>query len=370
MYEDKTYEKLLQAKIDFVKNLAREQGHTIDTRTASMIYFALAGNAVETAQTFIEIDQVLNESFADTQTRDFLIRRCRERGIIVYPAARAIRKGEFSKDIPIGARFSLEKLNYAAINKIDDYSYEMECETPGNIGNLESGALVPIEYIDGLEWAQLTDVLIPGEDDEPTKHLRKRYFDNLNTLAFGGNIQDYVEKTNKIAGVGGVKVYPVWNGGGTVKLVISDSQHKKPSEMLVEAVQTAIDPIPNNGKGLGIAPIGHVVTVEGVEYETIDISTELFFIGGWDFDAILPYLETVIDDYFEELAAGWDKVDWRIDGNATLVVRISQLETRILALTGILDIRNTTLNGVAQNATLSPNSIPIRGNLTHEQTLD
>jgi len=31
--------------------------------------------------------------------------------------------------------------------------------------------------------------------------------------------------------VGDVKVYPVWNGGGTVKLVIIDSEYNVPSEV-------------------------------------------------------------------------------------------------------------------------------------------
>ena len=62
-----------------------------------------------------------------------------------------------------------------------------------------------------------------------------------------------------------MKVYPVWNGGGTVKLVIINSEYQKPSPELVDQVQTIIDPVQNQGMGLGVAPIGHVVTVEEVK---------------------------------------------------------------------------------------------------------
>lgn len=42
--------------------------------------------------------------------------------------------------------------------------------------------------------------------------------------------------------------------GGTVKLVIINSSFKKPSEALVDQVQTAVDPLQNAGEGVGIAP--------------------------------------------------------------------------------------------------------------------
>jgi len=361
MFENQTYQVILQRMLDKVNEWASEQGITIDTREGSLIRTALSPAALEIQQMYIELDEVLNESFADTQTRDFLIRRCKERGITVEPATAAIRKGEFNIDVPIGSRFSLNTLNYIVIAKIENHVFQLRCETAGTVGNLESGDLIPIDYIDGLTSAVLTDVLIPGEDEETTEHLRARYFNSLKSQAFGGNIQDYVEKTLALDGVGGVKIYPVWNGGGTVKVVFLNSEFQIPSATLIDAVQTALDPIPNNGLGLGITPIGHIVTVEGVSGETVNITTHLTFESGWDWDAVKPYVEQAIDSYFHDLATEWDSVNWRNDPTATLTVRISQIETRLLGVQGILDIENTTLNGQAQNLPLNVNSIPVRG---------
>ncbi|WP_447515594.1 baseplate J/gp47 family protein, partial [Clostridioides difficile] len=78
----------------------------------------------------------------------------------------------------------------------------------------------------------------------------------LNSQSFGGNIQNYKDEVNKIQDVGGAKVYPVWDGGGTVKLVIINSNFKVPSSDLVNLVQEEIDPIGHQGQGLGLAPIG------------------------------------------------------------------------------------------------------------------
>lgn len=51
-----------------------------------------------------------------------------------------------------------------------------------------------------------------------------------------------------------MKVIPVFNGGGTVKLIITDSNYSIASNTLVEKVQNDICPGMSNG-GMGLAPI-------------------------------------------------------------------------------------------------------------------
>lgn len=354
MYENMTYEYILGRMINRVNDWARGRGIVIDTREGSLIRTALSPAAIELTLMYIELNVILNETFADTASREFLIKRCAERGIIIEPATNAIRQGEFSMDIPLGSRFSLNILNYVAIEKISPGIFKMECETPGNAGNLESGMLIPIDYIDGLEWARLTAVLIPGEDEEGTEHLRQRYFDSLQSQAFGGNIQDYKDKTLAIPGVGAVKVYPVWNGGGTVKIVFLDSIFGVPSSILVDTVQNALDPVPNNGLGLGIAPIGHIVTVAPVNAVTINIQTTITYQSGWDWMTVQGAVVAAIDQYFLELAGSWARAD-------ALVVRVSQIEARLLDVIGVIDIQDTELNGTTGNILLGPDDVPKRG---------
>jgi len=86
-----------------------------------------------------------------------------------------------------------------------------------------SSKIIPIDYINNLGRAEITELLIPARDEEETEALRKRYFDSFNMKAYGGNISDYKLKVHEIEGVGAVKVTPVWNGGGTVLLTILDS---------------------------------------------------------------------------------------------------------------------------------------------------
>jgi uncharacterized phage protein gp47/JayE len=350
MYENVTFETIME------RMLARVPS-TMDKREGSVIWDALAPAAIELQNLYIELDTVLNETFADTASLYYLKKRTAERGIYQIMASHAVLQGEFTPtalELAIGSRFSCEDLNYIITEKVDDGVYKLECETAGTEGNTHFGTLIPIDYIAGLETADLTDLLIPAEDDETVEALRTRYFKSMTSQAFGGNIADYEEKVNAISGVGGVKVTPVWNGGGTVKLTIIDSDFKVPSEDVIELVQNEADPVGHSGNGVGFAPIGHVVTVVGVRGKTVNITTNIAYQIGWNWESAKSYILNAIDEYFKELGAEWDE-------NENLIVRISRLESKILACEGVLDISGTALNGSTSNLTLAADEIPVRG---------
>lgn len=345
-----TFEVIIQRMLDAVPN-------AVDKREGSIIYNALAPAAVELQNMYIEFDWILNQSFADTAQREYLIKRCAERGIIPKKATKAILQGDFNIDVPIGSRFSLDELNYITIEKISTGVFKLECETAGTIGNENLGTLIPIEYIDGLISAELTGVLIPGEDEEDTEVLRQRYFNSFETNPYGGNKQDYIQKTNSIAGVGSTKVTPIWKGGGTVKLTILDSDFNIASSVLIDAVQEEIDPTDFPGQGVGVAPIGHVVTVDTASEVTVNISTTLTFDTGYSWDMLENDVVSAMEDYMLEIRTDWAN-------QIISYVRIAQIETRILAIEGIIDISGTKINNLNENLTLGEYEIPVLGVVT------
>ena len=353
MYEEVTYEDIMDRMLERVPD-------EFDKREGSVIYDALAPAAVELMQMYIELDAILQVTFADTSMGEYLERRCGERGITRTPATQSILKGEFTPAsifIPIGTRFSCEDLDYEVVQKLEDGAYEMKCETEGAVGNTIFGQMIPVEYIEGLETAYLTELLIPGEDEESDDSLRDRYLKSFDTKAYGGNVDDYLNKTNGLPGVGSTKVTPVWNGGGTVKLTILNSEFNKASSALVESVQTAIDPT-GDATGVGIAPIGHVVTVDTVSEVVCNIATSIVFQEGYSFDKLKTAIEDKIKEYFLEL-----RVVWANENN--LIVRISQIESRIMGITGVVDISNTTLNGQEGNLELDRYEVPVFGGVVN-----
>lgn len=401
MYEAQTYESILARMLQKALSI----NSNLDTREGSLVWYGDAPAAVELQNLYIALDTVLNETFADTATRPYLILRAAERGLSPQPASPAILQMAITPTtlfLPLNTRFSIGELNYYVSADRGSGNYELTCETAGEAGNNYTGTVIPIEYVDGLETCKITSVLVPGEDEEDTELFRQRYLNSLNAQAFGGNQIDYIEKVNAIPGVGGVKVYRAWNGdlkpanmippkeaeawieglsgvpepvklwldtvyaaaknnmftvGGTVKLVVINSTFTVPSPTLVEQVQTAVDPLQNAGEGVGIAPIGHVVRVEGVQEETVDLGFALYYQRGWSWEDVSGYVTEAINGYFLELAQSW------ADQDEALVVRISQIESRLLGITGILDIASTTINEKAANHTLALDHIPVLGSL-------
>ena len=90
MYEDQTYEAVLERAIDNARD-------DIDTTEGSIFFSALAPAAQEFEEVYGELNGILEQAYADTCDRDHLILRCKERGITPYPATSAILKGRFSE---------------------------------------------------------------------------------------------------------------------------------------------------------------------------------------------------------------------------------------------------------------------------------
>lgn len=356
MYELHTYDAILN------RMLARVPGD-VDKREGSIIYDALAPAAAELAQMYVELDINYNLSFADTATGDFLSRITAQFGVNRQPATVAVRKGLFygsgsvTMDVPIGSRYSIDGLNFVATEKITTGSFRLACETAGVVGNQPFGALLPIVGVTGLVSAELADVLVPGEDEETDEALRARYYETVNEPAFGGNVADYRQTIGGMAGVGAVKITPAWNGGGTVLATLIAADWSEPSPELIDEVQTAIDPTVNGGLGYGLAPIGHEVTIAGVQDLTIDIETTVTLASGVTVGQVQSDIEAVIDAYLLELRQDWAN-------QSQIIVRVSQIEARILTVQGVEDVADTEINGVAANATLEADEIPVLGTVT------
>ena len=354
MFPDKDYDSILQRMLDTIPD-------SLDKREGSIIYDALAPAAAELAQMYIELESSIDLVFVDTAPDEYLDRLCNQIGIARMDATAAVKKATFYDgednlmDVEIGSRFTCEDLYWCVIEKISKGVYQIQCETLGVIGNNVIGNLVPVDYIDGLATATLSDLLIPGEDIETDESLRERYLSSSNNIAFGGNIQDYKEKTKAISGVGAVKVIPVWAGGGTVKLIILDSNYNKASNALIENVQKTICPDLSD-EGLGLAPIGHKVTVVTTTETKIDVKTKVTLSTTANLQETTQAIKDALEKYLAGLRENWED-------SSSLIVRIAQIESTILNVEGVLDTESTTINSQARNIEILQENIPVLSNV-------
>lgn len=354
MYESQTFDVISTRMLNGVKNV-------VDKREGSVVFDTIAPTAAECAQLYIEADYIMKEAYADTASRPSLIKLALQRGLSPYPASYAIALGEFEPaelEIPLGSRFNAELLNYIVTEKIEDGKYRLRCETIGSAGNGYTGIILPLNYIDGLTSARITEILVPARDEEDTEELRRRYFDSFGAKPYAGNIAFYKKVCADLGTVGGVKAIPVWAGGGTVKLIVLDAAFNVASEELLKDLKALIDPVEYEGLGYGWAPIGHTVTIVTTIAITITVSANFVLAEGLFWEDVSGAVERAVSDYTAELRKIW--ADERY-----MVVRLSQIEARMLAVSGIVDITKTQLNGAEENVILAFDEIPVFGGIVN-----
>lgn len=361
--EQYTFEYLIQQALSRVPN-------TIDKREGSIIYDALAPACYQLSEYYMNLRKILIDTYASTASEEYLDLRVAEQGLTRYAATYATKKGTFINNsdapalIPIGSRFSIisdeKNVNYYVSEVYTDEfrvvvpgTYKLVCEELGTVGNGYVGALIPITYIQNLKLATMTDLIIPARDVETDEELRTRYFLTINEKPFGGNLAQYDEELKAIDGVGEVQIYPVWNGGGTVKCSVIDAEYNAISGDFINAIQNIIDPENAQGiqgTGLGLAPIGHQVTITTPTEVAINIETTIVLINGYNLPQIESLIEQAIAEYLLTLRKAWGIGD---DLNQyTLAIYIARINSAILSVSGVANVTDTLINGFAEDLVL------------------
>lgn len=353
MYEDRTFENIMNEMLDTIEE------EDVDKRPGSIIYDALALGAAKLAQAYRDMSNNMDLRFPDTATDDYLDKSIAWSGIGRNQATKSQIQVTFTDasatlfDIPLQARFTIDDVSFIAIEKIATGVYKLECETAGTIGNKYYGSVLPIDYIDGLSKATLNTVLINGTDKETDTSLYSRYQTRVSKPLTGDNKNQYEVWAREIAGVGKARTFPLWDGPGTVKVIIFDENMREPTTSLVQRVQDYIDPT-QDGQGEGAAGIGKIVTIVGVTEIPIDISLKVILAEGATIEQVRGQIEEGATQYLENLA----------ESETDDLVRITRIGNLVLDVPPVRDYENLLINGQTANIQIPNDSVAVLGTVT------
>lgn len=360
----------------------------VDKREGSIIRDALSPCCYEAAKHILYLADIIEQTYIETANGLWLDGRVIEGGVTRDPATYAKKLGVFKTQldepcqISIGQSFSTVGdtiLNYTAVqvyvNEDGDVvpgSYIMQCNTVGSVGNSYIGRIVPNDYIEKLASAEITTLLYPGEEEESDDSLRERFLANLMKTAFGGNIAQYRQWAKEIPGIGGVQVYSVWAGGGTVKLSIIDTDYNSCSSEFCQTILEKFDPENSGGEtglGLGIAPIGHKVTVSTPLPRTINVSGKITLLPGYKLETLLPQIKLALEEYLLSLRQAWENSD--DENNYSVIVYLGRINFAILNVKGVSSAYELQLNGTDTDIRLTETSslqeIPVLGTVSLDE---
>lgn len=348
MYEGQTKEVILQRMLDAT-------GLDVDKRQGSITYDMLSPAAIELALAYIELDNLLNISFADTTYGSYLDMRASELGLTRYPAIKAIGELTFTGtngiSIPVGTQVRTDAVDPvyfvttgAGTIASGTVTVPAEALVAGASGNVGAGYItVTTGNITGVTAVTNADAFYDGSDVETDAELLVRYYERVRTPATSGNAAQYKSWAKSVAGVSDAKVFPIWNGNGTVKVVLLDDDKTAPTSTIVTNAATYIE---------SVRPIGATVTVVGATEVTIAVSATVTLAAGATLSQAQASATTLITNYFKELAF------------TDPVVRLSKVGNVLLDSPYILDYSNLKLNNATSNVTIADGSVAILGTVT------
>jgi uncharacterized phage protein gp47/JayE len=232
----------------------------------------------------------------------------------------------------------------------------IEAVEAGSAGNVASATItVLLSPVAGVSAITNIDATTGGADVETDDAYRVRILLEYANPSGGGTVADYQRWALAYAPVGFATVDSLWNGAGTVRVVITDVNNSPVSAAVISGLQNLLDPVA--GQGQGLAPIGATVTVATPALVPINVSATVAMNAGYTLDgaggtvAVRGGIEEAIRAYIDKLKPGDDVVRERV-------------ASQFFQVEGVYDVTNVMLNGAASNVTLTSMQVARTGTVT------
>jgi uncharacterized phage protein gp47/JayE len=346
-YEDKTPDVIHASMLENVDP-------AIDQREGSITHDLTMPAAVEIANAYIELDAVLALGFAETSEGTYLDMRAAEHGVTRKESLKAQGSVTFSGPdgtfIINGTRLQTTSgIFFVTLADVTisggTATVNAEAEEGGLAGNVAAGlinALAPGDLY-GIVTVTNPASFDGGADTEDDASLLKRLMDRVQKPATSGNAAHYKQWALEVAGVGDAKVYPTWNGGGTVKVVLVDTEKSAPAQSVIDAATAYIE---DN------RPIGATVTVVGATELPINVTSTMTIDAGANLADIQTQFISSLADYLKSIAFTGEQI------------RYTRIANLLIDVEGVVDYASLTVNGGTANIVPTDVQVGVAGSVT------
>ena len=321
-----------------------------DKTEGSFFYDLASALAIEMSLAYTRTDEVKELGFAQTTSEQYLDYRAGEHGLTRKAATKATGQvtitGSNGTTVPVGSTFvtgagvQFTTTAEASIGEPGQVNAPVVAVLAGTGGNVPAATITGIPVsIPGVNGVTNTAPTTGGTDTETDQALLARLLEKVRLPATSGNVAHYLQWAKEVAGVGDAKVFPIWDGPGTVKVVVIDSNKQPASGDIVQDVADYIEEI---------RPIGATVTVESATGLSIDVSATVVL----DVDAVLADVKAAFETKLTEYLAGIAFVQ--------SYVSAAQVGNLLLSIPGVLDYSGLTLNGEGGNVAVGDTQVAVK----------
>lgn len=341
MYEKKTEYVILNNMLEKVTSpVSKEEG--------TLVYDALSPVANELAKHYIELDSFIRRAFIQTSHSQWLDLRGCEYGLYRKQPTTAtvdlVFTGDDGTTIPEGFRVQtidgkqFETTKTTQISGGQAIVSALASQT-GKTLNVAANSLTQMS----MALAGVTSVTNPvgssgGTDTESDDDFKQRILDRVRNPGASGNINHYIQWAMEVDGVGAVRVFPLWNGAGTVKVAILDSNRLPATQAIVDAVALHVE---------SERPIGASVTVVSGTLFSVTIEVDIDLDGTMAMTDVQAAIKKAVEAHLKSIAYKQAYISY------------SKLSAIILATNGVADHKNLTINGLDTNVNVPLTSVAV-----------
>ena len=343
MYESLTVESI---KADILSRITTD----IDTREGSYTNDMVSTVAYEIWNVYQSLAALIPVAFVDETSGIYIGKRAEEYGITEKAGTKATVTLSFTGTddtvVPAGKVFlttdGLQFETDEAVTIADGAaSVSATAEEVGTMYNVEAGDIsLQLMSLYGLSTFTNEDAAEGGADTETDAALFGRLDYFRKNPATSGNTAHYMQWATAVEGVGSAKVIPLWDGAGTVKVLVVGDDNEPVDSAIVTACQEYID---------SLRPIGADVTVLSATGLDIDIAATVVLDGTASLSEVQSAFETALNEYLQDIA--FDKY--------TLVY--NRIAYMLLDIDGVTDYTALTINNGTANITIDDDEVPVMG---------
>lgn len=348
MYEDQTEQVIRDRMLAAINSL-------LDKREGSFTWDSVAPVALELAELYIQLGHLHRVSFVTASYGGYLDLRAQEWGLTRHPATHATGvitlTGTAGVVVPVGTKFrtgagvEFELTADAGIDAGGTGTGGIRAVVAGTAGNVLAEAITEIPTaIQGLQSVTNAEPTSGGAEVETDDMLRERLLERMSRPATSGNIYHYIQWAKAVPGIGDARVVPIWDGPGTVKVILLDNNRQPASAELVAEVVSYIE---------AERPIGALVTVVAATGVPINVSVTISYDAGlYTLEETTAAVEQAIAAYLAQVAFRQDQVSY------------AKLGSVIMGVDGVLDYSDLLVNGSTVNITIDTAEVPVLGTVT------
>lgn len=344
MYDGMLYENLKNDMLVKIPNMDKREGSFVSDMISPVAY--------EFEYAYQQFEAMLGIMFMEDSNAEHIEKRAKEYGLFRKKGTHAIGAviftGSENTTIPKGAIVAtVTNLLYETSEQVTIPQGETTIVAPikaqeiGDKYNVLSNMLtfIPVAIM-GVSSVTNTDNILGGTDIETDGELVRRVLLQIQTPATSGNAIHYKLWALEVNGVGDAKVFPLYNGPGTVLVMPITSDKRAPDTTIINNTKNAIE---------DKRPIGASVTVSAPEEVLINVSAQIVLDPNFT-------LEKVEEKYIEKFRDYITKSVFRL-----YTVDYYKCLSIFYELEGVKQVANFKINNATSNVEITENKIQVAG---------